>query len=217
MPDRPIPLLGDIALESVQHLEHSLDAGFAGSRIVGLEGELQQRAGRPSHEIRIAGVLFGDATSANLGTLQTAAQAGEELTFSADIVSALDLQKVVIRHLRAEQLAGTPSRARYEILLRESPPLPPPAEVSAFGGLDGFGLGDLGIDLGALEELAEAAGEIAEAVSAAVEAAGALQDIAGLVDGFDGVMEPLDGLIERSKTLGEGFRNASRNFGEAFR
>ena len=31
-----------------------------------------------------------------------------------------------------------------------SPPLPPPAEVTPFGGLGGFGLGDLGFDPGAL-------------------------------------------------------------------
>ena len=38
-------------------------------------------------------------------------------------------------------------------MLAESPPLPPPAEVSSFGGLDGFGLGDLGFDPGALGDV----------------------------------------------------------------
>jgi hypothetical protein len=217
MPDRPIPLLGSISLDSVQHIEHSLDAGFAGSRIVGLDGELQQRAGRPSHDIRIKGVLFGESASENLGTLQTATTTGEELTFSADISSALDLQKVVIREMRAEQLAGEPSRVRYELLLRESPPLPPPAEVSAFGGLDGFGLGDLGLDLGALQDLASLAGDIASAISTAIEAVGALEDIAGLIEGFDGLMDPLGDLVDRTRATGDQFREVTRTFGEAFR
>jgi hypothetical protein len=216
MSDRPVPLLGDIALTSVQHITHSLDAGFVGSRIVGLAGELQQRAGRPSHDLYLAGVLFGDDAAATLGTMQQAAQTGDELTFSADITKALDLQKVVIRHLKAEQMAGEPARIRYEIELRESPPLPPPAEVSAFGGLDGFGLGDLGIDAGALGEIIDKAGEIAAAVETAMDAVSALGDIAGIVDGFDGLMEPIQGTVEGAKKLGEDFREATRKFGQAF-
>jgi hypothetical protein len=216
MSDRPVPLLGDLTLTSVQHLAHSLDAGFAGSRIVGLEGELQQRTGRPSHDVHIAGVLFGDDAASSLGTMQKAAQSGDELTFSADITGALDLQKVVIRHLKAEQFAGEPARIRYEIELRESPPLPPPAEVSAFGGLDGFGLGDLGIDPGVLGDIADKAGEIASAVDTALDAVAALGDIAGLVDGFSGVMDPIQGAVDGAKKLGEDFRNATKAFGQAF-
>jgi hypothetical protein len=216
MSSRPVPLLGDISLSSVQHIAHSLDAGFAGSRIVGLEGELQQRPGRPSHDVHVAGVLFGKEAAATLGTMQQAAQAGDELTFSADITKALDLQKVVIRHLKAEQFAGEPARIRYEIELRESPPLPPPAEVSAFGGLDGFGLGNLGIDAGVLGDIAEAAGKIASAVETAMDAVSALGDIAAIVEGFDGVMEPIQGTVEGAKKVGEDFREATRKFGQAF-
>jgi hypothetical protein len=217
MSDRPIPLLGDIALASVQRIEHFLDAGFAGSRVVGLEGELQQRAGRPSHEIRIAGVLFGDDAKDTLGTLQAAAQVGDELTFSADITSALDLQRVVIRSFHAEQIAGEPVRSRYLIELRESPPLPPPAQVSAFGGLDGFGLGDLGIDPGVLGEIAGLASDIAGAVDTAMGAISALDDIAGLVDGFNGVMDPLQGAVDGAAAIGEGFRKATQALGDAFK
>ena len=217
MSDRPIPLLGDISLGSVQRIEHSLDAGFSGSRVVGLEGELQQRAGRPSHEIRIAGVLVGADAAETLGTLQMAAQTGEELTFSADITKALDLQKVVIRSFHAEQAAGELSRSRYLIELRESPPLPPPAEVSAFGGLDGFGLGDLGIDPGVLDDITDLAGDIAGAVETAIGAVSALGDIAGLVDGFQGVMDPLQGAVDGAADIGEGFRRATRALGNAFK
>lgn len=217
MSDRPVPLLGDIALESVQRIEHALDAGFAGSRIVGLDGELQQRAGRASHEIRIAGVLIGDGAATTLGEMQSAAEDGEELTFSADITSALDLQKVVIRSFRAEQIAGEPARSRYVLELRESPPLPPPAEVSAFGGLDGFGLGDLGFDPGVLGDIAGAAGEIAGAVETAMAAVSVLGDIAGLVDGFKGVMDPLQGAVDDTSKIGEQFRQATRALGDAFK
>jgi hypothetical protein len=217
---RPIPLLGDISLQYVQHIEHSLDAGFASSRIAGLDGELQQRSGRPSHQIRIEGILIGEATRDDLGTLQTAAQTGEELTFAADITSALDLQKVVIRSLHDFETAGNPNRIQYRIELAESPPLPPPAEVSGFGGLDEFGLGDLGIDTDMLGDLADMAGDIASAAEqalGAVEALGALASLAasGGLD-FGGMLEPLNGTVDNMRNVASSFQDATRSLGGLF-
>ena len=68
------------------------------------------------------------------------------MTFSADITTALEVQKMVIESFRAEQYVGPAGQIHYAIVLAESPPLPPPAQVSAFGGLDDFGLGDMGFD-----------------------------------------------------------------------
>lgn len=217
---RPIPLLGDISLQYVQHIEHSLDAGFASSRIAGLEGELQQRAGRPSHHIRIEGVLIGETTRDDLGTLQTAAQTGEELTFAADITSALNLQKVVIRSLQDFESAGRPNQIHYRIELAESPPLPPPAEVSGFGGLDDFGLGDLGIDTDMLGDLEDMAGDIASAAEqalGAVESLGALASLAasGGLD-FGGMLEPLNSTVDNMRNVASSFQDATRSLGGLF-
>ena len=98
------------------------------------------------------------APADKLKTLQDAASKGEELTFSADITKALDLQKVVITEFSTAAVAGEPGRYHFRIVLAESPPLPPPAQVSAFGGLDGFGLGDLGFDTSVLGDIAFAGG-----------------------------------------------------------
>lgn len=217
---RPIPLLGDISLQYVQQIEHSLDAGFASSRIAGLEGELQQRSGRPSHYIRIEGVLIGETTRDDLGTLQTAAQTGDELTFAADITSALDLQKVVIRSLQDYESAGRPNQIQYRIELAESPPLPPPAEVSGFGGLDDFGLGDLGIDTGMLDDLQDLAGDIASAAEqalGAVEALGALANLAasGGLD-FGGMLDPLNSTVDNMRNVASSFQDATRSLGGLF-
>ena len=66
MADRPIPLVGDIALDAVQTITHRLDAGFAPLRIGGLDGEVQQRFGRPSHLISIEGLLIGESARESL-------------------------------------------------------------------------------------------------------------------------------------------------------
>lgn len=120
MSDRPIPLLGDISLDSVQEIRHDLDAGFTATPIAGLAGDLQQRTNRRSHRIVVAGMLFGDSSADQLKSLQEAAGKGEELTFSADISSALDLQKVVITEFTAVQVSGEPGRYRYRVALAES-------------------------------------------------------------------------------------------------
>ena len=217
---RPIPLLGDLSLEFVQRIEHSLDGGFTSTRIANLSGELQQRSGRPSHRIYIAGLLFGDSAADQLSSVQTAAAEGAELTFAADITTALDLQRVVITSFRATEVAGEPRRFAYEVSLAESPPLPPPAEVSGygFGGLDDFGLGDLGFDTNILGELSDLAGDIAGAVNDALDVVDALSALANLGDlgGLGGVFDPLNQPVEQVGQIASNLSRAVSSLSEAF-
>ena len=210
MTERPIPLLGDISLDLVQSIEHELDGGFVPMSIAGLDGELQQRTARPSHRIRIAGVLAGEGAADQLGKLQDAAANGEELTFAANIVSALDLQRIVITGFRAAEVAGHADRLAYELELAESPPLPPPAELEGFGGLDDFGLGDLGFDApGLLDDLQNLAGDVAGAVDAALDAVQALDALSSL-DGLsaDGLLGPMGTAVDNLGQAGEKFGDA---------
>jgi len=218
MSDRPIPLLGDIALEAVQQIEHALDGGFVPLRIAGLDGALQQRLARPSHRISIGGVLFGDGAKDDLGKLQKAAATGDELTFAADIVTALDLQKVVIAALWARETAGEPGRYDYRVDLVESPPLPPPAQLSPFGGLGDFGLGDLGFDTSILGDLEDVAGKVAGAVDQAMALVDTLQSLSGL-DGLalgGGLLQPVDGAVQGARGLADDFKNATSGLAALF-
>ena len=214
---RPVPLLGDISLELVQQIKHSLDGGFAATRIAGLPGELQQRSGRPSHRIHISGVLFGEEAASQLATLQEAAESGEELTFAADITGALDLQQVVITSFQAAEVAGQPNSFAYEITLAESPPLPPPAQIESFGGLDDFGLGDLGFDTDILGDLEDLAGDIAGAIDDAldlIDQLGALVNLDGLELG--GFLQPMEDSANAVSDIGSGLGDATRSLTEAF-
>ena len=204
---RAIPLLGDISLAYGQVIEHALDAGFVAMPVAGLEGSYMQRLRRGSHQIRLVGVLFGPEAKDQLKTLQEAASTGEALTFAADISEALELQQVVITRFNAREEAGSPNRFMYELFITESPPLPEPAQVGAFGGLDDFGVGDLGFDTDILGDLEDLAGDIAGAVDDAldvIDQLGALANLDGL--SVDGILEPLDeplgGLAEAGEVLG---------------
>ena len=215
-----MPLLGDVSLEYVQRIEHSLAGGFTATRIAGLGGEVQQRTSRPSHRIALSGVLVGDAALTALSGLQTKAASGEELTFAADITTALELQQVVITDFRAQELAGRPKRITYQIELAESPPLPPPASLDPFGGLGDFGLGDLGFDTDLMGELGDIANQVAGAVDAALDVANQLGALASLADLGDlslgNFMSPIADTAGKLPDIGSNLSNAARSLTDAF-
>ncbi|GAA2152610.1 hypothetical protein FHX52_0793 [Humibacillus xanthopallidus] len=212
-----MPLLGDITLTAVQRVDQSTDAGFTDVPVLGLEGHAQQRSGRPSHRVAIAGVLTGDTALSDLANLQSLATSGEETTFAADIVTALDLQHVVVTHFIASETAGRPGVVGFALELAESPPLPPPAQLSGFGGLDDFGLGDLGFDTDVLGDLANVAGEVAGAIDGALDALEALDALTGLA-GFDfgGLLDPVNDVTASLGAVGQRLGSATSSLSELF-
>lgn len=174
-----VPMLGDLAMEHVTRVETRLAQRLAAVPVVGLAGDAQQNLGRASHVIALSGLIIGEDAADKLGTLQEKAASGEELDFTADISTALELAKVVVVDARFTAEAGRPGRYGFELTLRESPPLPPPAEASPFGGLDGM---DLGFDTDILGDVMDAAGELQAAVEAAAEAVQQIAALAGLAD-----------------------------------
>lgn len=212
MTARPTPLLGDVSLQYVQTIEHHLDGGFRATSVIGLPGELQQRAARPSHRIRLTGVLFDASAGDDLAKLQDAAGAGAELTFSADIATALDLQKVVITQFGARAEAGRPDWISYDLEVAESPPLPPPAQVEPFGGLGDFGLGDLGLDTSVLSDISDLADQVGSAVDQALSA---VRQLSALAAGFGdlgnaaGLLQPFSNVTSRLSGIGSALGSAT--------
>ena len=192
------PMIGDVELTAVQWIRQETDQGFARQRVAGLDGTLHQRLGRPSHRVVLAGLLVGETAADDLSALQAQAGAGEEVTFTADIATALSIDRMVVESFSAEQVVGRDGQFGYTITLAESPPLPPPAEVSGFGGLDEFGLGDLGFDAdlgGLLDGIADQAGELTGMVDAALDAVDQLEGLAALANLSD-LGNPLQPLTE---------------------
>ncbi|MGC4084799.1 MAG: hypothetical protein QM736_22475 [Vicinamibacterales bacterium] len=200
----PTPMIDDFELTAVQRIRQQTRQDYAKHRIPGLEGELHQRLGRRSHRVFLSGVLMPESADDDLKTLQEKASSGEEVTFTADITTALSIDKMVIESFQAEQTVGPAGQVAYSLILSESPPLPPPAEVSGFGGLDGLGA-DLGFDpsalgsvMSAIEEQAGALGELADAAMSAVSQ---LQALASLAD-FGDLGNPVKPLADQVKSVG---------------
>lgn len=209
---RPMPLVGDIPLTSVQQIDHVMNGGFERIAIPGLDGDVLQRAGRGSHTIWIRGVITGDTALSDLGKLQQLAADGSEVSFTADITTALELAQVVVTDLRAWAVAGTVAHVGYELCLVESPPLPPPAEVSGFGGLDDFGLGDLGFDADIMGDLTGIADQVAGAVDTVMAAADQLSALASLgsID-VGGPLQPLSDAVGGVTSAASTFKDISQS------
>ncbi|MEA2933137.1 MAG: hypothetical protein QOI56_1922 [Actinomycetota bacterium] len=199
-------MIDDLELVAVQWVRQQTEQGFARSRVAGLDGVLHQKVGRASHTVVLSGMLLPATATDDLKALQDKAAAGAEVTFTADITTALEIDKMVIEWFAAEAVPGSAGQYSYTVALAESPPLPPPAEVSPFGGLDDLGgLGDLGFD-----DLAGALGDIADAASAITGALDAVMDIADKVQG----LAALAGGIGDLASLGSPLKPITDKIGE---
>lgn len=183
MPD-PLPMIDDLALTAVQRVRQEVAGDLAPAKVMGLDGRVHQRFGRGAHRVTIDGLLVGETAADDLATLQEKASAGDEVSFVADITAALDIESMVITSFAADQLIGPGVQYAYRVVLEESPPLPPPAAVAPFGGLDG--LGDLGFGADALGDvlgdIADQAGAVMEALDGALDALEGLEALAGIAD-----------------------------------
>jgi hypothetical protein len=205
MSERPIPMIDDLALDYVTHARQRTAHRSLSLPIPGLAGDVQQIIGRASYEIEVAGVIAGPDAAEQLASLQAKVKTGEEVTFTADITNALELEPVIVILADVEEHAGVPGYYDYRLLLRESPPLPPPAELSPFGGLDGM---DLGFDTDILGDIADVAGDLQGAIEQVAGALDTLEALAGLGD--LGLNNPLTPMMEQGDRVGGSAEGATR-------
>jgi phage protein U len=203
------PMIDDVELKAVQQIRQETDHGFVRQRIAGLQGTLHQKLGRCSHRVLLSGFLLPATATDDLKKLQQKAASGAEVTFVADITTALGVEKMVIESFTAEQQVGPTGQVAYALVLAESPPLPPPAEVTSFGGLGELGLSDLGIEgfdpaaLGdVLGDIADQAGAVMDAVDTALAAVEQLQALASLGD-LANVGNPIRPIADKVGELSE--------------
>jgi hypothetical protein len=191
------PMLGDWEVPRIAHIEALDRRDFVELEIPGRVGSLFQDLNSAPTRVAIRGSLLGDE---NRDTLLEAVRgkfrAGEPVTFVADIVTATELQYVVIETMHFEESGTQPDETTYLLVLKESPPPPPPPDP--FGGLD--------------SGLLDAAAGLVDAVGSALDAIDALANVpdftdptaplSGTLAGVEAVLAQLGGI---SGSLGELF------------
>jgi hypothetical protein len=213
-----VPMIDDIELRAVQHIRQETAADLAPAKVLGLDGRVHQKMGRGGHRVVLSGMLVGDSAADDLATLQEKARDGEEVSFTANITTALEIETMVIASIRVEQRVGRPNQFAYHLVLDESPPLPPPATVSPFGGLDG--LGDLGFDAGALgdvlSDIQDQAAGVMDSLDSALDAIEQLEALTGLVDigAVGNPLAPITDEIDELSRLGGAVGDLTRAVGQ---
>lgn len=173
-------------IESISALE---SRRLAVLPVPGLSGDLHQDLGRGALAVEIVGSLNGDESRDQfLAEIRERFLAGEPVDFVADIVGESELEQVLIETLATEEVASSPDRFRYRIVLREytEPPEPPSPgldlgleldlDLEALLGLDLLDLPSMLTDLPEIGNVLEPIQPAAEALESALSNAGTLLD-----------------------------------------
>jgi hypothetical protein len=181
------PVLGDWEIPRISAIRTLESRRFVELPVPGRVGSLFQDLNTAPTRISISGSLYGDeARNDFLEKLREKYKAGDPVTFVADIVTATEVQYVVVETLRFEESGKQPDQTDYLIVLQESPPPPPPPDP--LGGLDAGLLGD-------------AAGLVGD-ITNAIDAVSKLADIPSFKDPTPALKGVVDGVKSATAGLG---------------
>jgi hypothetical protein len=192
------PVLGDWEIPRIEAIEAFEQRHLVELEVPGRAGSLYQDLNLRPAWIGLRGSLFGDETRNDfLEALREKFRAGEPVTFVADILTATEVQYVVIETLAVAQSGSHPDQMDYRIVLRESPPPPPPPDP--FGGIDTGLLGDAAslldsvtgaLDalemLGAIPDISDPTPPLRETLSGVGSALAGLAGVAGSLSNLFG-------------------------------
>ena len=191
------PLLGDWEIPRIAAMQSVERRAFAELATPGRVGSLFQDLNSAPTVVAIHGTLYGDeARDEFLNEVRSRFKAGAPVTFVADILTATDVQYVVIETLHFQESGVRPDQTDYWIRLRESPPPPPPPDP--LGGLDAGLLDQAGSFLdsvtGALD-IIEALGNIPDLSDPTPPLQNALTQVEAATAGLSEVADALRELL----------------------
>jgi hypothetical protein len=192
------PMLGDWEIPRIAAIRTVERRAFVELTVPGRAGSLFQDLNTSPTAIVIEGSLFGDeARDDFLEQLRGKFRDGQPVTFVADILTATQVQYVIIEALRIQESGIIPDQTDYRCMLRESPPPPPPPDP--LGGLN-TGLLD------------EAAG-LVDTVTGAIDAIDALSGFADFGNPTAPLSGAIDGVVAATTGLGDVANLTNQLFG----
>ena len=181
-------MLGDWEIPQIERIEALERRGLVELPVPGRVGSLFHDTNTLPVRIAICGSLFGDdARDQFLGTVRERFKAGEPVTFVGDIITATEVQYVLIEELWFEEVGTRPDEIAYRIVLAESSPPPPPSNP----------LGDL--DTSVLDE----AGGFLDTVTGALDIVDTLGSVPDIGDPTPPLTTALSGVQSATAPLGE--------------
>lgn len=192
------PVLGDWEIPRIQFIQSLEKRNFVELDIPGRVGSLFQDMNTGPTRVAISGSLYGDETRNDfLEELRGKFREGEPVTFVGDIVTATELQYVIIETLQFEENGLKPDQMDYFIILKESPPPPPPPDP--LGGID--------------TDLLDQAGNFIDSVTGALDVIDSIGSVPDLSDPTDDLTSALDGVTSAMSGLDDALTPLQNIFG----
>ncbi len=192
------PVLGDWEIPRIQFIQSLEKRNFVELDIPGRVGSLFQDMNTGPTRVAICGSLYGDETRNEfLEELRGKFREGEPVTFLGDIVTATEVQYVIIETLRFEENGLKPDQMDYFIILKESPPPPPPPDP--LGGID--------------TDLLDQAGNFIDSVTGALDVIDSIGSVPDLSDPTDDLTSALDGVTSAMSGLDDALTPLQNIFG----
>jgi hypothetical protein len=194
------PVLGSWEIPFIAYISSLEQRNFVELPVPGKTGSLYQDTNTAPTRIVIHGSLFGDdKRNQFMDEVRTKYKTGDPLTFVADIITATDVQYVVIESLQFWESGLSSDQTDYTIVLRESPPPPPPP--SPLGDMDSSlleqGQGLVDSVSGALDVI-DGLGSVPDLVNPTPPLQDALGSVQKATDGIGDVLSPLVDIFGKS-------------------
>jgi hypothetical protein len=190
------PVLGDWEIpriESIRTLERRAFAEFA---VPGRVGSLFQDLNTAPARIAISGSLYGDEDRDEfLEELRGKFHDGEPVTFVADILTATEVQYVIVEVMRFQESGTKPDQMDYLFVLRESPP--PPPSPDPLGALDT----SLLVQAGGFLDTVTGALDVIDTLGSIPDFGNPVEPLSGLLDDFESTTEELPGMLDSLTSL----------------
>jgi hypothetical protein len=193
------PVLGDWEIPRIESIRTLERRSFVELAVPGSVGSLFQDLNTTPTRVAVSGSLYGDeARDEFLEELRGKFRDGEPVTFVADIITATEVQYVIIETLHFQESGTKPDQMDYLFVIRESPPPPPPPDL-----------------LGALDAgLLEQAEGFLDTVTGALDVIDALGSVPDFGDPTPPLQTALDGVTSATEEIGDAVETLNALFGE---
>lgn len=187
------PMIGDWEIPRIESIHTYENRRFVELAIPGKLGSLYQDMHNNPMSLVIVGSLYGEeSNSIFLETVREKFNAGDPVTFIGDIVTATEVQYVLIESLQLKESSHRPDQIDYAIVIKESPPPPPPP--NPLGELDTGLLDDAGSFLDSVTnglDLLDSLGSVPDISDPTPPLSDALSGVEAATEGLEASLSPL--------------------------
>lgn len=178
--------IAGVVLDKLLSIEVSEGARFVRHAVPGLDGDLAQALGRPSVQIRVRGIFYGDTAADNLQTLRGHLLGREPVDFLCELTGQGYFSQVLVDQLNVAQRAGRPDEFDFDCALAEYVPPPPPPAGNPLDGLDAGLLDEAAGLMDDVQNALAAVSDLAGLLAGAADFANPTTRLPGMLDAFTG-------------------------------